>query len=249
LNAGAARILHFKSLDSTNEEALRRVASGWEGALWIVADEQSHGRGRGGRSWHSPKGNLYASLLLRLSVSAGVAKQLSFVAALAVYDAIASQLNGDQLPGLRLKWPNDVMLGGAKIAGILIESIAASKGNGLAAIAGVGINVSAAPAGTARPVATLGLDPAACARVFDALAAAFEIWLGRWNEGQGFESIREAWLSRALALNEPISVNLNGSLIRGRFRGVDRGGALQLETAPGVVIIVNAGDMYPDAEG
>ncbi len=245
----APRVLRFESLDSTNEEALRQLEQGPETPLWIVADEQSHGRGRGGRRWHSPKGNLYASLILRLNVSASAATQLSFVAALAAYDAVASELPPGQLGGLRLKWPNDVMLSGAKIAGILIESLAEPKGSGLAAIIGIGINVSAAPPHTGRPVAALGSDPALCTAVFDALAHAFETWLSRWNQGAGFATIREAWLARALALGEPISVNLNGSSIRGTFRGVDERGALQLETPAGVVITLNAGDIYPDAQG
>ncbi|MGO9170957.1 MAG: biotin--[acetyl-CoA-carboxylase] ligase [Rhodomicrobium sp.] len=242
----AAPVLHFDSLDSTNEEALRRIGAGCEGPLWIVAGEQSQGRGRGGRRWHSPKGNLYASLILRLSVSASVATQLSFVAALAVHDALASQLTPAQTADLRLKWPNDVMFGGAKIAGILIESLAAVKGNGAVAVIGTGINTGVAPSDTGRPAAGLGLGPAGTAQVFDALAAAFVTWLGRWEEGKGFAAIREVWLSRALALNEPITVSLNGSSIRGKFCGVDQGGALQLETGLGVVITVNAGEIYPE---
>ncbi len=238
--------MRFECIDSTNEEALRQITAGCEGPLWIVASEQSQGRGRGGRRWHSPKGNLYASLILRLSASVSVATQLSFVAALAVYDALASQLTPAQLPDLRLKWPNDVMLGGAKIAGILIESLSAVKGSGAVAVIGTGINTAVAPSDTGRPVAALGLGQAGTGQLFDALTAAFETWLGRWQEGKGFGSIREVWLSRALALNEPITVSLNGSSIRGKFCGVDQGGALQLETGPGVVITVNAGDIYPE---
>jgi BirA family transcriptional regulator, biotin operon repressor / biotin---[acetyl-CoA-carboxylase] ligase len=241
----SARVLHFESLDSTNEEALRQLAGGAQDPLWIVAEEQTKGRGRGGRHWHSPKGNLYASLLIRLNVSATIATQLSFVAALAAHDAISMELAASQIPDLRLKWPNDVMLDGAKIAGILIESLAAPDGKSLAAIVGVGINVSAVPAVAGRPAGALGLESAACVRVFGALANAFTAWLKRWEEGQGFSEIREAWLALAHALGEPISVNLNGASIRGRFHGVGEGGALELETAPGVVITVNAGDIYP----
>ncbi len=244
----APRFLYFESLDSTNEEALRQLGQGCQTPLWIVAREQSHGRGRGGRRWHSPRGNLYASLLLRLNVSAVIATELSFVAALAAYDAIASQLPSEQLGALRLKWPNDVMLAGAKIAGILIESLAEPKGNGLAAIVGIGINIGSAPRDTGRPAAALGIPPGDCARVFNALAAAFETWRGRWNEGKGFAGVREAWLARAHLLGEPVSVNLNGSSIRGTFRGIDERGALQLETPAGVVITLTAGDIYPDAQ-
>ncbi len=169
------------------------------------------------------------------------------MAALAAHDAIATYLPSGQLSRLRLKWPNDVMLDGKKLAGLLLESIASSKGKGLAVILGIGVNVSFAPSIADRAAATLGLDPAAVGQVFASLAAALETWLKWWDEGRGFPAIREAWLSRALALNEPISVNLNGAAVRGRFRGVDAAGALQLEIEPGVVITVTAGDIYPDA--
>ena len=239
-------VLQFESLDSTNEEALRRLAAGKPAPFWIIAAEQTQGRGRGGRQWHSPAGNLYATLLIESGVSAAVATQLSFVAALAVHDAVAEFLPPGQLSRLRLKWPNDVMLGPAKLAGILLESTASRKSKGLAVILGIGINVSHAPTAE-RAVASLGLTPADVPSVFATLASAFEKRLAGWDEGRGFPRIRETWLDRALALNEPITVNLNASAIRGRFRGVDSAGALQLETEPGVVITVTAGDIYPDA--
>jgi BirA family transcriptional regulator, biotin operon repressor / biotin---[acetyl-CoA-carboxylase] ligase len=247
--AAARSVLHFQVLDSTNEEAQRQLAAGAWGPLWIVADEQTQGRGRGGRRWQSPKGNLYASLLLTLNISPPVATQLSFVAALATHDAVSQHLGPNLRETLHLKWPNDVLLGSAKLAGVLIESAASPRTAGLAVIVGIGINISAAPAGTDRAVASLGLPPGACGSVFDALADGFDLWFARWDGGQGFAGIREAWLARAMALNEPISVNLNGSSIRGTFRGVDQAGALQLETGPGIVIIVNAGEIYPDSQG
>ncbi len=228
---------------------MRQLSAGADGPLWIVAGQQSKGRGRGGRPWLSPKGNLYATLLLRLSISASIATQLPFVAALAAYDAAAEQLTAAQIPDLRLKWPNDIMLGGAKLAGILIESLSPPDGNGLAVIIGFGVNAAVAPPVTDRAAATLGCSPEGCVRLFETLANASEIWLNRWNHGSGFADIRETWLSRAHAAGEPISVNLNGSSIRGRFHGLDQRGALQLETAPGVVVTVNAGDIYPDIQG
>jgi BirA family biotin operon repressor/biotin-[acetyl-CoA-carboxylase] ligase len=249
LKKNSPKVLYYESLDSTNEEALRQLAAGTQDPLWIVAGEQTKGRGRGGRHWQSPKGNLYASLLLRLNVSATVATQLSFVAALAAYDAISTELAAAQIAGLRLKWPNDLMLNGAKIAGILIESLAAPDGKGLAAIVGIGINVSAAPAIAGRAVGAIGGEPAACTRVSGALRNAFSAWLDRWEEGRGFPAIRSAWLALAHAPGEPLSVNLNGTSIRGRFHGVTEGGALELETAPGVVITVNAGDIYAGLQG
>ncbi len=240
-------VLRFESLNSTNEEALRRLAAGERTPFWVVADEQTRGRGRSGRRWQSPAGNLYTTLVIETSVSAAVATQLSFVAALAVHEATAAHLAADQRPRLRLKWPNDVMLGSAKLAGILLESLTPPKEKNLAVILGIGVNVTHAPTGIERAATNLGLQASAVSQVFASLAASFDVWLARWDEGRGFPAIREAWLARALALNDPISVNLNGTTIRGRFRGVDGAGALQLETKPGVVITVTAGDIYPDA--
>jgi len=154
-------VLFFETLDSTNEEALRQLAAGARGPLWVVAREQTKGRGRGGRQWQSPKGNLYASLLMTLNVSPSIATQLSLVAALAAYDAVAQHLDASQLPGLKLKWPNDVLLDGAKLAGVLIESAAGPRGQGLTAIAGIGINIAAPPTGMGRAVAAIGKPPEA----------------------------------------------------------------------------------------
>lgn len=159
---------------------------------------------------------------LRPGVTASSATQLSFVAALAAYDAIASHLPTDQRSALRLKWPNDVLLEGAKIAGILIESMSGPKGTGVAVAIGIGINVAAAPSHTGRPVAALGSDASIGPAVFEALGRAFETWLARWGEGRGFAGIREAWLARAHVMGERLNVSLNGSSIEGRFHGIRR---------------------------
>ncbi len=244
----AVKVLHFETIGSTNAEALRQLALGLEAPFWIVADEQSEGRGRGGRRWHSPKGNLHATLGLRLGVSASSATQLSFVAALAAHDAIARHLPAEQVSALRLKWPNDVLLGGAKIAGILIESAAYPGTAGLAVAIGTGINVASAPAETGRPTAALGLAPNARAAVFEELARAFDSWLARWNEARHFAAIQAAWLLRAHEMGEPLNVSLNGSSIGGRFQGLDERGALRLKTDAGDIITVTAGDIYPGAQ-
>ncbi len=228
---------------------MRQLALGMEAPFWIVADEQSEGRGRNGRRWQSPKGNLYATLGLRLNVSATMATQLSFVAALAARDAIASHLPAEQVAALRLKWPNDVLLNGAKAAGILIESAVSPGTSDLAVAIGIGINVASAPASAGRPVATLGLAPGARTAVFEELVRAFDVWLARWDLAKGFAAIREAWLERAHVMGEPLNVSLNGSLIGGRFQGLDERGALRLKTGAGDVITVTAGDIYPGAPG
>jgi BirA family transcriptional regulator, biotin operon repressor / biotin---[acetyl-CoA-carboxylase] ligase len=226
---------------------MRLLASGERAPFWVIADEQAHGRGRSGRHWQSPKGNLYATLALRLSCGPVVATQLSFVAAIAAHDAAASLLVRDQHAALRLKWPNDLMLGGAKLAGILIESVTSSKDAGLAIAVGIGINAASAPEAAGQPTAALGLGAGGSAAAFEALARAFGTWLAAWDEGRAFPAIREAWLGRAHVRGEPLNVRLNGDMIGGRFAGIDERGALRLETDAGVVITVNVGDIYPAA--
>jgi BirA family biotin operon repressor/biotin-[acetyl-CoA-carboxylase] ligase len=243
--AGDRTVLVFETLDSTNEEAHRQSLAGARGPLWVVARVQTRGRGRSGRPWHSPQGNLYASLLLTISVPPSTATQLSFVAALAAYDAAAEHLDPSRLPGLKLKWPNDLLLDGAKLGGVLIESAAAKDGQGLTVIAGIGINVAAPPGEIGRPACALGKPQEACMAVFESLARAFEVWLARWNNGAGFQAAREAWLARAFALGQTVSVNLNGPPIQGTFLGIDPSGALLLETAAGSVITINAGEIHP----
>jgi BirA family transcriptional regulator, biotin operon repressor / biotin---[acetyl-CoA-carboxylase] ligase len=245
----ASHVLHFKSLDSTNEEALRQLAARAPTPLWIVAEEQTQGRGRSGRVWHSPRGNLYASLLLVLETSTATATQLSFVAALAVYDAISGLIPTTRRQSLRLKWPNDVLLDGAKAAGILLESLRAPDGKNLAVVLGIGINVSSAPPVQGRAVTSLGLEPPAVLEAFQALASSFEARFALWDNGAGFAAVRASWLERAFALNEAVSVNLNGKQIRGKFCGLDSGGALQLETRPGFIVTVTAGDVFPEKTG
>jgi BirA family biotin operon repressor/biotin-[acetyl-CoA-carboxylase] ligase len=249
VHLGAPHVLHFKSLDSTSEEALRQLAAGAAAPLWILADEQTQGRGRSGRRWHSPPGNLYTSLLLVTGASPATATQLSFVAALAVHDAIAGLIPAGRRSALQLKWPNDVLLDGAKAAGILLESLRAPDGKGLAVVLGIGINVSRTPPVEGRAVTSLGVEEAALAQAFRALASSFEAWFSLWDNGAGFPAIRAAWLERAFALNETVSVNLNGNAIRGKFCGLDSGGALQLETRPGFIMTVTAGEIFSETMG
>ena len=203
----------------------------------------------GGRRWHSPKGNLYATFGFRPGVGASTGTQLSFAAGLAAYDAIAACLPAGRLKGLKLKWPNDVLLDGAKIAGILIESVTGPGGTALAMAIGTGINVGAPPVDTGPPVTGLGLGADACPGVFAVFAGAFELWLDLWDKGRGFPGIREAWLARAHTPGELLSVCLNECPVQGRFHGLDASGALQIEAAGGIVITVNAGDVYPAAHG
>jgi BirA family biotin operon repressor/biotin-[acetyl-CoA-carboxylase] ligase len=233
-------------VDSTNAEAFR-LAPQIAGPAWIMARRQEAGRGRRGRAWNDPPGNFAATLLIRPEGSPADAARLSFVAALAVHDALR-RLCGPQL-NVALKWPNDVLLNGGKLSGILLESI--GSGNGIAALAiGIGVNLVAAPEvadleGRAlRPVSLKGETglTITCDDLLDALARCFEDWRRQLRAG-GFEVIRQAWLARAAKLGETITARTGTTETTGRFEGIDESGALILTTAKGRVAIP-AADIY-----
>jgi BirA family biotin operon repressor/biotin-[acetyl-CoA-carboxylase] ligase len=230
------RLAFHESIDSTNAEALRLADAGEPGGLWVWAGAQNSGRGRAGRSWTSPAGNLHASLLLRPRVPIVTALQLSLLAGIAAHDAVSALAAGAGVtPPLRLKWPNDILLGEAKLGGILLESRTGSGRDTPAVVIGTGLNLAYAPGDLSRPVASLadaGIA-AAPAQAFAALAWATAEWLMHWRDGAGFETIRGAWLNRATQLGGPISVRLGSDLITGTFLGIDEMGALRLETQGG----------------
>lgn len=235
------RHLAFETLGSTNAEALARARGGDRGPLWITAASQSTGRGRRNNVWVSPPGNLYATLLLSEPSAPEQAPQLSFVAALALHDAVAacaSQLG----PRLKLKWPNDLLLAGAKLAGILIEGESAPV---FAAAIGIGVNCAAHPDDTAFAATDLKAAGAHVtpAQVFVALTNAMQRRLQQWQRGQGFVDIRADWLKRAAGLGEPIRVRLPERELAGRFEGVDEQGRLLLLEAGGLTT-VTAGEVF-----
>lgn len=232
--------------DSTNAEALR-LAPGLTGPAWVMTREQFAGRGRRGRDWVMPAGNFAGTLVMRPQGGAMAAAQLSFVAALALYDALGDACG----PSVRLaiKWPNDVLLNGGKVAGILLES-AGSGGEVQAVAIGIGVNLAAAPdsgavePGAMQPVSVLGetghaIDPE---EFLDLLAPAFARW-GGIMQAYGFAPIRNAWLARAARLGEPIIARTGRSENHGIFEGIDDSGALILRSASGRQIIP-AADVY-----
>lgn len=241
---GSVRLLHLAVVDSTNAEAMRRAAVGADSGLWIVADEQTQGRGRSGRSWQSPAGNLHASLLLELGCAPRTAQQLSLVAGVAAIDALSEHAHGSPIARrLRLKWPNDILLDGAKLGGILIEST--TLGLRQIGVVGIGINLASAPPGVGRAATHFGtLGPTlAPDAVLPGLAGAMQNWLATWREGEGFEAVRRAWLERAGPAGEPISVNTGTGSISGTFLGLDETGALVLRDAEGSELRFTFGDV------
>ena len=235
------RYLRFATLGSTNAEALARARAGERGPLWIVAAAQTAGRGRRGAAWVSAPGNLYATLLLTEPSPQAAAPQLSFVAALALHDAVAA--SAPQLgPALALKWPNDLLLGGAKLAGILIEG---ESDPAFAVAIGIGVNCAHHPDGTAWPATDLAARGALVTpdALLAALAAAMARRLAQWDRGQGFASIRADWLKRAAGVGGDIRVRLPEREFSGRFEGLDETGRL-LVTEGGALTAIGAGEVF-----
>jgi BirA family biotin operon repressor/biotin-[acetyl-CoA-carboxylase] ligase len=224
------RLLLRESMGSTNAEAIRLAGAGETGPLWIVAERQTAGRGRSGRPWTSEPGNLFASLLVTLPGHvAPSAFQLSLVAGVAVHEAIRAAGGLPQDVPLRLKWPNDILIGTGKVCGILVES--SHSAQGLAAVIGIGVNITSQPAGTAQPATHLGLHgaPPDRLKLLEAIAEAVAGWLGRWQEGIGFATVRAAWLERAGPIGERCSVHVADTRAEGRFAGLDLDGALLMD--------------------
>jgi len=237
------RRLHFATIDSTNEEARRLAERGEPGPVWIQADMQTAGRGRRGRAWDSPSGNLAATLFLRPGKPAGDCAQLSFVAALAVSDALTAVSSAIDV---RLKWPNDVLANGKKIAGILLESASAGRDTPSWLAVGIGVNLARFPDETEFPATSLvalGARAPLAEDFLTVLAAAFAKWYEAWT-GRGFAEIRDAWLARAAGLGTRIRARLQNEEIFGVFEGIDEKGALVLRTDMARARVIAAGDVF-----
>ena len=224
------RRIAFDRVASTNDEARRLAEAGAGEGLVVTGELQTAGRGRHGRTWLSPHGGLYSSFLLRPPVKPARAGELGFGVAVAVAEAVEQIASGVDA---KCKWPNDVLVRGQKIAGILLES----RGTPDAVdwiIAGIGVNVAGAPETAAWPatsIASLGGE-ASVERTLEALAARLDHWYRHWL-AVGFAPLRQAWLARAHALGQILKVKRNGDEREGRFVGLDASGALLLELAEG----------------
>jgi BirA family biotin operon repressor/biotin-[acetyl-CoA-carboxylase] ligase len=240
-------IIVHDSLPSTNAEAMRLGLAGKPPPLWVRAERQTAGRGRSGRAWVSEPGNLYASLLVRLSCTASVLQHLSFVAAVATVAAIR-QCAGTTSLSLRLKWPNDILLDGAKLTGILPETTLLAGGGALAVI-GIGVNLAHAPDGLGRATTCLSAAGLSIApRVMhEALAAELQASLSQWAEGAKFSAIRELWLADGPAPGTPMTVHAGDSVIAGQFRGLADDGALILRDHSGYDHTLSFGDVTLEA--
>jgi BirA family biotin operon repressor/biotin-[acetyl-CoA-carboxylase] ligase len=244
-------LVAFDQTGSTNTEALACARQGDCRPSWFVTTRQTAGKGRRQRAWTAPTGNLASSVLEILDVAPPVAATLGFAAGLAIEAALErvsleTRLRGgaDRLK-FTLKWPNDVLVGKAKLVGILLEAEAVANGR-LAVVVGIGTNVVAYPEGTPYPatsLAALGVHVGA-EELFGALSETWAEFLGIWDNGRGFGEIRQSWLERAAGLGEPVSIQSGGSAVSGTFDTIDEAGCLIVRTAEGKRLPIAAGDVF-----
>jgi BirA family biotin operon repressor/biotin-[acetyl-CoA-carboxylase] ligase len=245
------RLAAFESIGSTNAEAMSRARNGERGPIWFVTTEQTAGRGRRHRPWIAPRGNLASSILEVIDISPAAAATLGFAAGLALEAAlkkisIEASLRSAGSDDMRfsLKWPNDVLAGSKKLAGILLEAEAVEAH--LAVVVGIGTNVVAAPEGTPTPatsLAALGVHIGA-EELFATLSDTWAESRGIWDGGRGFAEIRRLWLERAAGLGQPVAIRTAGAPIEGIFDTIDETGCLIVRTSGGERVPVSAGDVY-----
>ena len=251
------RLEAHDKVGSTNALALERAREGDPGRLWIVSKQQESGRGRRGRAWATPPGNLAATLLLITGGDLRTAATLGFVAGLALADALNAVVpngrfaiapdggSGAGRNRFELKWPNDVLAEGAKLAGILLES--AALGSDRCAIAvGIGVNVVAHPDDVPYPATSLKALGAPCdaETLFLALSDAWNENARVWNEGRGLAVIRRRWLSRAAGLGSQVAVRVDGNVVRGVFETIDEDCRFVIRDDRGDMLKIAAGDVH-----
>ena len=237
-------VVRLQSTPSTNDAAMAHARAGGAGNTWFVANEQTQGRGRHGRNWASPAGNLYASLLLIDACPLAHAPKLGFVAGVALAHAVRDCLGSD-MPAIELKWPNDLVCEGAKLSGLLLEGCRLDDGRS-ATVIGFGVNCESHPEGLpyrATSLAALGARDAKPRIVHEALSREMARWLAVFARGAGFAAIRAAWLVRAAGVGSTIRVGAGADMLEGRFETIDDGGRLMLATRDGIMPIA-AGDVF-----
>jgi BirA family transcriptional regulator, biotin operon repressor / biotin---[acetyl-CoA-carboxylase] ligase len=240
LTSAGDNLLVFDRIDSTMEEARRRWQDGVSRRLWIVAGEQMAGRGRENRVWTSPPGNLHLTLLAPTQAPPRDQPKLGFVAGVALARAVGSLLPA--AANVRLKWPNDLLVDGAKVSGLLLEGL----GQGATIAIGIGVNVVAHPPDTPYPAAHLRMaaPELTCDLLFERLSLALADELSAFANGSGFPFIRQRWLAHAAHLGQRVRIRQSDTEMEGVFRDIDADGHLVLETG-GRLARVAAGDVFP----
>ena len=237
----------YDEVDSTNLEALRKRREGLHEDSWFCAKRQTEGRGTRGRVWISHSGNLYASLLTRVSCAADNLSQISIVAALATMNAIETSAKNDLLMGeLCLKWPNDILLNGKKIAGILIETRLSIHRDQFDIVIGTGINLTNHPelasVCSADDLHSAGWE---CTReqLFVALVQSSRDWLSIWSNGRGFGEVRRSWLEHSCHIGRTLIIKVGDDHFEGRFKSITGNGALVLEDLSGIEHKITSGSI------
>lgn len=233
--ADAVLIRVVPETGSTNADMLALAAAGAAEGSWLRAERQTAGKGRQGRAWESPVGNFYGSTLVRLRPTDPPAPTLALVTVVALEEAVRVFLP----TGATIKWPNDLLIGGAKLSGVLLERA------GDAVVVGIGVNLSHHPDLPDRPATSLAAQGVAVAAApfAEVLAESFARWLSRWR-GEGLDPIRQRWLDRAHPKGTALTARLSdGTAIDGLFEGLTAQGALMLRTPTGVELI-HAGDVF-----
>ena len=237
------RVYAHDCIDSTNEEAKRLAAAGEKDGAIVWARRQNAGKGRRGRTWVSEEGNLYCSILLRPTCHAQRALQLSFVAAMAMADAVRAVLPKGTF--VHCKWPNDVLVEGCKVSGILLESQAVALGGMDWLVVGAGLNISHFPKDVEYPATSLlaeGAGDVSVETMLESFARRFLTGMVTWKN-MGFEPIRQIWLRRAAGIGKEITVRLERETLTGIFKTVDKDGVLIL-LHEGREIRITAGDIF-----
>jgi BirA family biotin operon repressor/biotin-[acetyl-CoA-carboxylase] ligase len=236
-------IFWHRELPSTNTAALDRIVRGEVAAAWLAAERQTAGRGRSGRPWSDPPGNLAATLIVPLTGPAEVRAQLSFVAGVALVRAV-EEVAAQSIPRLHLKWPNDLLIAGAKCAGILVESTTDPSGHAAAAI-GFGVNLKHAPEIDGRATTALASHGVAIGpqEFLALLSRSAMAALAVWDQGDGFAAIRSEWMRHAVPEGTELTVSDGATKVTGRYAGIDQDGALRLQLPDDTVRRLIAGDV------
>lgn len=235
--------LIFDQIDSTNSEAIRLIRSGITGNFLIWARTQTFGRGRQGNRWESVHGNLYLSILLDTDIPITSQHEVSFITGLALYDAIKDKaIESLKETELHLKWPNDVLIKGQKIAGILLESLSIYNRNYL--VVGVGVNVNSSPKNIGQLTTSLFEEKIItdCTELLHIFITYFDKYFNLWNK-KGFLIIRKKWLKRAYNLNNLITINDGNNRISGVFKDIDFTGKIRIQTANGQIFTISSGEL------
>lgn len=211
--------------------------------FWIVSDEQTAGKGRQGRNWVSLKGNLFTSTGQQIRANGSMLSTLSLVTGIAVYEAIKKTSKSPL--DLTLKWPNDILLGGAKLGGVLIENVSQLNAQTSNVVIGVGVNIRSNPVVEGRETTCLDEHGAKLTRdiLLNAFINELDQWLQRWDQGNNLKEIRTAWLERAAPIGAPLSVKVGQERLIGKFAGLDKNGALLLELQDKSIKLITGGEV------